>query len=253
MAKVRLVWLTKKFGDIVAVNRLNLDVRDKEFLVLAGPSGCGKTTTLRMIAGLEIPDAGHIYIDDRLMNEVRVGQRDVQMIFPNYALWPHMKVLDEKEYSKINFALKVRKWLTVDIKNRVEDVASRVGIDRRLFSRKPPQLSSGQKQMVALGRAIVIPPKVFLMDEPLNNIDPPAKVGLRKEILRVHNQLGTTTIYVTHNMADAMAMADRIAVMREGSILQIGTPREMYQNPQDDFVEDFFRSYDLSYTWKGMK
>ena len=172
------------------------------------------------------------------------------MIFHNYALWPHMKVSGEKEYNNLNFALKVRKWLDRDIKDRVGDIAGRIGIDSQLFSRKPDELSEGQKQRVAIGRAIVIPPKVFLMDDPMTNLDPPSKIRVREEILKVHEQLRTTTLYVTHNMADAMAMADRIAVMKEGSILQVDTPEKLYHHPLDDFVADFIRSYDSSSVWR---
>lgn len=250
MAKMRLEGLTKRFGDVLAVNNLSLTIQDREFLVLVGPSGCGKTTTLRLIAGLEQPDKGNIYFDDERMNEVEVGRRGAQMIFPNYALWPHMKVLDEKEYTNINFALKIHKWLDKEIKARLEDVTSRIGIGSQLFSRKPGELSDGQKQKVAIGRAIVIPPKVFLMDDPMSNIDPPSRIRLREEILKVHKQLGTTTVYVTHNMADAMAMADRIAMMKEGTLIQAGTPKELYDHPRDDFVADFIRCYDSSSAWR---
>jgi multiple sugar transport system ATP-binding protein len=251
MAKVRLEGLTKRFRDVVAVNHLDLEIRDREFLVLVGASGCGKTTTLRLIAGLEIPDSGSVFIDDQRMNEVEIGRRGVQMIFQDYALWPHMKVVDEKEYTNITFALKVRKWVDADIKHRIEEITQKVGIDRPLFSRKPNQLSEGQKQKVAIGRAIVIPPKVFLMDDPMTSIDPPSRIRLREEILKVHRQLQTTTLYVTHNMADAMAMSDRIAVMKEGRIVQVDTPKELYDHPRNDFVADFIRSYDSSPAWRA--
>lgn len=251
MAKLGLEGLTKRFGNVLAVNNLSLDIRDKEFMVLVGPSGCGKTTTLRLVAGFEQPDSGNIYIDDERMNEVEVGRRGVQMIFQNYALWPHMKVMDDKKYANINFALKIRKWLDKEIKDRVEDITRRVGIESQLFSRKPNELSDGQKQKVAIGRAIMIPPKVFLMDDPMTNIDPPSRIALREEILKVHKQLQTTTVYVTHNMADAMAMADRIAVMREGSIIQVDTTEELYYHPRDNFIADFIRSYDSSMAWRS--
>ncbi len=248
MTKVRLHGLSKRFGDVLAVNNLSLDIREKEFLVLVGPSGCGKTTTLRLIAGLEEPDRGNIYFDDERMNDVGPSQRGVQMIFQGYALWPHMRVMAEKEYANINFALKIRKWLAKDIKARVEEITRKIGIEPKLFTRKTDELSEGQKQKVAIGRAIVVPPRVFLMDDPLTNIDPPSRIRLREEILNVHRQLQTATLYVTHNMADAMAMADRMAVMREGSILRVDTPEEIYEHPKDDFIADFVRSYDLSVT-----
>jgi multiple sugar transport system ATP-binding protein len=251
MAKVRLEGLTKRFGDVLAVNNLNVDIRDREFFVLVGPSGCGKTTTLRLIAGLEQLDSGNVYFDDERMNEEEVGRRGVQMIFQGYALWPHMKVMDETKYANMNFALKIRKWLDKEIKGRVEDITRRVGIDSQLFSRKPDELSEGQKQKVAIGRAIVIPPKVFLMDDPMTNIDPPSRIRIRDEMLKVHQQLKTTTIYVTHNMADAMAMADRIAVMKEGGILQVDSPEELYHHPRNTFVADFIRSYETSFAWRN--
>lgn len=253
MSKIRLISLSKRFGNVLAVNNLNLEIRDGEFMVLIGSSGCGKTTTLRLIVGLEQPDSGDIYIDNELMNDVRVGHRGVQMIFQSLALWPHMKVTDEKKYANINFALKIKKWLDEDIKNRVEDVARRIGIDRQLFSRKPQELSEGQKQKVAMGRAIVMPLKVLLMDEPMSNIDPPAKVIIREEILKVHKQLRITTLYVTHNMADAMIMADRIAVMKDGAILQVDTPKALYNHPLNNFVADFVKSCDISFLSNTMR
>ncbi len=250
MAKVKLEGLTKKFDSVPAVSNLNLEVDDGEFLVLTGPSGCGKTTTLRLIAGLEDPDSGNIYIDKALMNHVEVRKRGVQMIFPSFALWPHMKVLDEQRFSNINFPLKIQKWAQDKIKGRVEDITSRIGIKSKLFSRKPPELSEGERQKVAIGRAIVITPKVFLMDDPMTNIDQIAKTKLREEILKVHKQLRTTTIYVTHNMEDALVMADRIAVMNAGAILQVDTPRKLYDNPQNDFVAEFSHSYMAPPGWR---
>ena len=253
MATLRLEGLSKRFGDTLAVNDLTLHIPDREFLVLVGPTGCGKTTTLRLIAGLEQPDSGSIYIDHELVNEVGPGRRGVQMIFQSYALWPHMKVMDEKNYTNVNYALKIRRWLRGDIKDRVQGVARKVGIGSQLFARRPHELSEGQKQKVAIGRSIVIPPKIFLMDEPMSNIDPPSRIALREEILTMHRELGTTTVYVTHNMADAMAMADRIAVMREGGILQVGAPEEIYTHPRDPFVADFIRSYDISFGTRPMR
>lgn len=253
MSKVILEKVTKRFDSVLAVNNLSLETQEKEFLVIVGPSGCGKTTTLRLIAGLETPDSGNIYIGGKLVNDVGPGKRGVQMIFPNYALYPHMKVLSEKDYSNLNFALKIRHWMDKDIKARVEDVASRVGIEKRLFSRKPDTLSEGEKQRVAIGRAIVVPPQVFLMDDPMTNLDPPRRVQVREEIVKVHRELGTTTVYVTHNMADAMGMADRIAVMQDGSIIQLATPEELYYHPLNDFVQDFIRAFDSALSWKGRR
>jgi len=247
MVKVKVKNLSKRFGNILAVNDLNLEISDREFMVLIGPTGCGKTTTLRLIAGLERQDQGEILIDNQPVDDVGAGRRGVQMVFQNFALWPHMRVMDEKKYANINFALKIRKWINRDIKDRAEEVARKIGIERRLFSRKPQELSEGQKQKVAIGRAVVIPPKVFLMDEPMSNIDPPAKVKLKEEIIKVHQELGTTTLYVTHNMTDAMTLADRIAVMKDGTIIQVDTPRNLYEHPVDDFVADFVKSADISY------
>ncbi|NIS59704.1 MAG: ATP-binding cassette domain-containing protein [Proteobacteria bacterium] len=161
--------------------------------------------------------------------------------------------MDEKEYTNLNFALKIRKWLGKEIKGRVEDITHRIGIDSHLYPRMPDELSEGQKQKVAIGRSIVIPPRVFLMDEPMSNIDPPSRIALREEILKVHKDLGTTTVYVTHNMADAMAMADRIAVMNEGSIRQVDTPEQMYYHPRDEFIANFIRSYDSGLAWRSRR
>lgn len=250
MNKVRLTNLSKRFGSVVAVNDLNLEINDGEFMALIGSSGCGKTTTLRLIVGLERPDGGDIYIDNERMNDVDVGRRNVQLIFQSLALWPHLKVAHDTKYANINFALKIRKWIDEDIKNRVEDVARKIGIEKQLFSRKPQELSAGQRQKLAMGRAIAIPPRVLLMDEPMSNIDPPAKVGIREEILKFHKQFRITTLYVTHNMADAMIMADRIAVMKDGAILQVDTPRALYRNPRNSYVADFIKSSDTSVLWR---
>ncbi|RLI23818.1 glycerol-3-phosphate ABC transporter ATP-binding protein, partial [Candidatus Bathyarchaeota archaeon] len=182
LAKVTVENLTKRFGKVVAVNNLNLEIRDREFFVLVGPNGCGKTTLLKLIAGVLRPDSGNIYIDDVLVNDLKPAERGVRMVFQSYALYPHMKVYDERKYSNLTFALKIQKYLTDKIKSIVHQVAQNVGIERRLFDRKPNELSHGEKQKVAVGRAITIPPKVFLMDEPMSNIDPPSRVKMMKEI-----------------------------------------------------------------------
>ncbi|MFN0070429.1 MAG: ABC transporter ATP-binding protein [Chloroflexota bacterium] len=242
MIEVRLEALNKKFGDVVAISNVTLKVYPGEFMVLVGPSGCGKTTLLRLVAGLEQLDSGHIYLGDVWANEIAVGKRNVQMIFQNYALWPHMKVLDEKGYSNISFPLKIRKWVSEQIVNRAQEITRRVGIGEELYSRVPGELSAGQQQRVALSRAITTSPQVFLMDEPMANLDPPSRVKVRKEILQLHKELATTTILVTHIMADAFAMADRIAIMREGRIVQVGTADNLRNYPADDFVKDFLES-----------
>lgn len=242
MIEVRLEAVNKRFGDVVAVSNVTLKVGKGEFLVLVGPSGCGKTTLLRLIAGLEDLDSGHIYLGDVWANEVPVGKRNVQMIFQSYALWPHLKVMDEKGYSNISFPLKVRKWVQERIVNRTDEITRRVGLGRELFSRRPNELSAGQQQRVALSRAITTSPQVFLMDEPMANLDPPSRVRVRQEIKQLHRELGTTTILVTHIMADAFAMGDRIALMRDGRLVQVGTAEELHQHPADEFVSDFLRS-----------
>ena len=242
MIEVRLEALNKKFNDVPAVSNFTLKVYPGEFLVLVGPSGCGKTTLLRLIAGLEQLDSGHIYLGDVWANDVPVGKRNVQMIFQNYALWPHMKVLDEKGYSNISFPLKVRKWVSEQIVNRAQEITRRVGIGEELYSRVPGELSAGQQQRVALSRAITTSPQVFLMDEPMANLDPPSRVKVRKEIKQLHQELATTTILVTHIIADAFAMADRIAIMREGRLVQVGTADSLRNFPADPFVTDFLES-----------
>jgi multiple sugar transport system ATP-binding protein len=240
--EVRLEALNKKYGDVTAISNFTLKVYPGEFMVLVGPSGCGKTTLLRLIAGLEQLDSGHIYLGDVWANEVPVGKRNVQMIFQNYALWPHMKVMDEKGYSNISFPLKVRKWVSDQIVNRAQEITRRVGLGEELFSRRPGELSAGQQQRVALSRAITTSPQVFLMDEPMANLDPPSRVKVRKEIKQLHQELATTTILVTHIIADAFAMADRIAIMRDGRLVQVGTVDNLRKYPADPFVTDFLES-----------
>jgi len=247
LAKVRLEDLTKTFDRITAVKDVSFETNNEEFFVIVGPNGCGKTTILRLIAGLIEPDSGNIYIGDKLVNDLKPMERGVSMVFQGYALWPHMKVFDEKAYSNISFGLKIQKYLKERIKGIAGKVADQVGIDRQLFSRKPDQLSAGQKQKVAIGRAITIPPKVFLMDEPLSNLDPPSRLRVMSEIKRIHDELKTTTIYVTHNLVEAMAMADRMAILKEGTIQQVGTPEQICSHPANDFVADFIKYHDYLY------
>lgn len=239
--------LTKRFGTVVAVDRANLSVADGELLVIVGESGCGKTTTLRLIAGLELPDAGTIFIGGAPVNDVPVGRRGVQMIFQNYALWPHMKIFDEKKYTNLTLPLKIRKWSRERIVEFLRPLAQRVGIDEKFFQRKPTELSGGEQQRVALGRAMTTSPRILLMDEPLSNIDPPNRLKMRGEIRKFHHEHGLTTLYVTHNLADGIALADRIAVMRAGRFEQVDTAERVMREPATNYVADFFHAEQLTH------
>ncbi len=236
MAQVVLKRVTKKFDDVVAVNDISLDIHDKEFVVLVGPSGCGKSTTLRMIAGLEDITSGEIYIGDRLVNDVPPKDRNIAMVFQNYALYPHMDV-----YTNMAFGLKLRKVPRPEIDVRVREAAQILGI-QELLARKPKQLSGGQRQRVAVGRAIVRHPEVFLFDEPLSNLDAKLRVQMRTELVKLHDRLSATMIYVTHDQIEAMTMGDRIVIMRDGVIQQVGEPLEVYQSPANKFVAGFIGS-----------
>jgi len=242
MVTLSLRKLTKRFGAVAAVDQANLDVNAGEFLVIVGESGCGKTTTLRLIAGLEQPDSGTIFINGAPVNDIPVGRRNVQMIFQNYALWPHMRVFDADRYSNLTLPLKVRKWTSEKITEYLRPLAWKIGIDESHFNRKPTELSGGQQQRVALGRAMVTSPQIMLMDEPLSNIDPPNRLKMRQEILNFHKENRLTTLYVTHNLADGVALADRIAVMREGRFEQADTADNLMRHPVTDYVADFFRA-----------
>jgi len=249
MAGVKYDHVTKQFGEVKAVNDLNLDVKDKEFLVLVGPSGCGKTTALRLLAGLEDISAGQIVIGDRVVNDIAPKDRDIAMVFQSYALYPHMSV-----YDNMAFGLKLRKMKKADIDKRVKEAAGILGIGH-LLDRKPKQLSGGQRQRVAVGRAIVREPKVFLFDEPLSNLDAKLRVQTRAEISKLHQRLGTTFIYVTHDQTEAMTMASRIAVMKDGILQQVGSPQELYDHPGNMFVAGFIGSPAMNFfnvTVRGM-
>src|SRR4051794_17958519 len=237
MAEVTLEEVTKVFGeDVIAVDKMNLDIPDGEFVVFVGPSGCGKSTALRMIAGLEDISAGKVFIGDQVVNELPPRERDIAMVFQNYALYPHMNVREN-----MGFALKLRKMDKSEIDRRVDEAARILSIERFL-DRKPKALSGGQRQRVALGRAIVREPKAFLMDEPLSNLDAKLRVQMRTEIAKLHNRIGTTTIYVTHDQTEAMTMADRIVVLKDGIVQQVASPQEMYENPVNVFVAGFIGS-----------
>lgn len=236
MASVTYEHVYKKFGDVVAVDNLDIQVADKEFLVLVGPSGCGKTTALRLLAGLEEITSGRILIGDRVVNDVAPKDRDIAMVFQSYALYPHLSV-----YDNMAFGLKLRKVPRQEIDRRVKEAAEILGI-QNLLDRKPRQLSGGQRQRVAVGRAIVREPKVFLFDEPLSNLDAKLRVAMRAEISKLHQRLQTTFIYVTHDQTEAMTMATRIAVINKGKLQQLDTPQNLYDRPENLFVAGFIGS-----------
>ena len=236
MAEVALRNVVKRFDDVEAVRSIDLDIPNNEFVVLVGPSGCGKSTTLRMIAGLEEVTSGDIYIGGELVNDLPPKDRDIAMVFQNYALYPHMTA-----YENMSFGLRLRKFAKAEIRQRVEHAARILDITD-LLDRRPKALSGGQRQRVAMGRAIVRNPKVFLFDEPLSNLDAKLRVQMRTEIKRVHQKVKTTTVYVTHDQVEAMTLADRVVVMNKGRIEQIGTPQELYHQPRTRFVAGFIGS-----------
>ncbi|WP_251554900.1 ABC transporter ATP-binding protein [Neobacillus muris] len=237
MAELKLDHIYKIYDNkVTAVSDFNLHIQDKEFIVFVGPSGCGKSTTLRMIAGLEEISKGDFYIDGKRVNDVAPKDRDIAMVFQNYALYPHMTV-----YDNMAFGLKLRKFPKDEIDRRVKEAAKILGLEAYL-TRKPKALSGGQRQRVALGRAIVRDAKVFLMDEPLSNLDAKLRVAMRAEIAKLHRRLNTTTIYVTHDQTEAMTMATRLVVMKDGIIQQVGSPKEVYEKPENVFVGGFIGS-----------
>jgi len=242
MARVSLMKLSKTYPNgFQAVKEVDLEIQDKEFIILVGPSGCGKSTTLRMIAGLEEISSGEIYIGDRLVNDVAPKDRDIAMVFQNYALYPHMSV-----YDNMAFGLKLRKKSKSEIDERVKEAARILGIEN-LLDRKPKELSGGQRQRVALGRAIVRNPRVFLMDEPLSNLDAKLRVQMRTELIKLHQKLNTTFIYVTHDQTEAMTMGTRIVVMKDGVVQQVADPQTIYQKPENMFVAGFIGSPQMNF------
>jgi multiple sugar transport system ATP-binding protein len=241
MATVTFDHVYKRYGDVTAVSDLNLEIGDGEFMVLVGPSGCGKTTSLRMIAGLEEISDGQLRIGDRVVNDVAPKDRDIAMVFQSYALYPHMSVRDN-----LAFGLKLRKVPKSDIEKRISEAAGILQLEK-LLDRKPKELSGGQRQRVALGRAIVREPAVFLMDEPLSNLDAKLRVQTRAEIARLHQRLGTTMVYVTHDQVEAMTMGQRIAVMSDGLLQQVGTPQQLYDHPVNRFVAGFIGSPSMNF------
>ena len=236
MAQVVLKDLNKKYDEVHAVKDVNLTIRDKEFMVFVGPSGCGKTTTLRMVAGLEEITAGEISIGDRVVNDLPPKDRDIAMVFQNYALYPHMTVREN-----MGFALKLAGVDKAEIDQKVEAAAKTLDLEQHL-DRRPANLSGGQRQRVAMGRAIVRDPKAFLMDEPLSNLDAKLRVQMRTEVAKLQSKLETTTVYVTHDQTEAMTLGDRVAVMRAGVLQQVGTPADLYDNPKNLFVAGFIGS-----------
>ena len=246
MAQVLMKDLNKKYDEVHAVKDVNLHIRDKEFVVLVGPSGCGKSTTLRMVAGLEEITAGEISIGERVVNDLPPKDRDIAMVFQNYALYPHMTV-----YDNMAFGLKMRKFPKAEIEQRVKEAAALLGI-QELLKRKPRQLSGGQRQRVAVGRAIVRHPQVFLFDEPLSNLDAKLRVQMRVELKRLHDRLETTAIYVTHDQVEAMTLGDRVVVMKDGWIQQVGEPLELYGRPANKFVAGFIGSPAMNFMDVGI-
>ncbi len=241
MASLTLKDVTKRYGNVAAVKDVNLEIEDGDFVVLVGPSGCGKSTTLRMVAGLETISDGELSIAGRVVNTVSPRDRDVAMVFQSYALYPHMTVRDN-----ISFGLRLRKMPKAEIDKRVADAAEILGLGD-LLDRKPKQLSGGQRQRVAMGRAIVRQPAVFLFDEPLSNLDAKLRVQMRAEIAKLHQRLGTTTIYVTHDQVEAMTLAKRIVVMNDGLVMQVGAPLELYRKPANLFVAGFIGSPSMNF------
>ena len=247
MAEVALRNVSKKYDEVEAVRNVNLEIPDKEFLVLVGPSGCGKSTTLRMIAGLEEASGGDIFIGTEKVNDVPPKDRDIAMVFQNYALYPHMTV-----FENMSFGLRLRRVPKPEIRERVEHAARILDITD-LLQRRPKQLSGGQRQRVAMGRAIVRNPKVFLFDEPLSNLDAKLRVQMRTEIKRVHQKVKTTTVYVTHDQVEAMTLADRVVVMNGGRVEQVGTPNDLYHWPKTRFVAGFIGSPTMNFIPCGLQ
>lgn len=242
MSSVTLKNICKSYNNSFStVKNINIDIKDKEFIVLVGPSGCGKSTTLRMIAGLEDITSGELYIGDKLVNDVHPKDRDIAMVFQNYALYPHLSV-----YENMAFALKLRKTPKSEIDQKVKEAAKILDLEK-VLDRKPKALSGGQRQRVALGRAIVRNPKVFLMDEPLSNLDAKLRTSMRAEISKLHKSLDSTFIYVTHDQVEAMTMADRIVVLKDGEVQQMATPQEIYDNPSNMFVAGFIGAPQMNF------
>jgi len=237
--------VTKRYGSVLAVDQVSLMAEDREFLAIVGPTGCGKTTMLRLIAGLEKIDYGQIYIHGQRVGHEKPINRGVRMVFQDNALWPHMRVFKRNFYSNLSFSMKIRRQLPQKIEEKVNAIASRVGIGKKLYPRKPYQLSAGQKQIVGIGRAMTITPRILLLDEPLSNVDPQHRLTLRKELKDYHNEMETTTLYVSHNLPEAFFLADRVAIMQEGKIIQIDVPSRIRSHPANEFVRGFLQCFEM--------
>ena len=237
--------VTKGYGSVIAVNQVSLMAEYREFIGIVGPTGCGKTTMLRLIAGLENTDSGRIYIHGELMEKADPRNRGVRMVFQDNALWPHMRVFHKNLHSNLSFAMKIRRQFPHKIEEKVNAIASRLGIEKKLYPRKPDQLSAGQKQMVGIGRAMTIKPRFLLLDEPLSNVDPQHRLTLRRELKDYHTMMGTTTLYVSHNLPEAFSLADRVAIMQEGKIIQIDAPLRIRSRPVNEFVRDFLQCFEM--------
>jgi ABC-type sugar transport system ATPase subunit len=242
MTTVELVGLTKRFRDVVAVSDVTLRIEAGEFLAIVGPTGCGKTTLLRLIAGLEVPTSGDVLFDGASMNGVPTTERCVRMVFQDYALYPHLRVYRDKGYSNLGFPLNLRKVKGESLRTKIEALAERTGIAKRLFPRRPGELSSGEQQKVALGRALTIPPNVLLLDEPFSNLDSTSRVRAQDELRSDHETYRVTTLHVTHSLVEAFHLADRIAVMDEGGIVQVGTPEAVRTQPATEMVRTLIES-----------
>lgn len=244
MKKVVLSGLTKDFGNIRAVDEINLTIDPGELFVVIGPTGSGKTTLLKLIAGLENPTAGKIYFDGELINDTSPPKRGVRMVFEQSSLFPHMKVYDEQQYSNLSFPLRVRNSGIETVKRRVARLATKLGLSSKLFDRKPDQLSEGQQEQVAIGKALTVPPEVLLLDEPLRDLDPSSKIDARSELLQLREELQATILYVTHDIREAFALADRLGIMKKGHLEQTGAVEDIKTNPRNQFVASFLENYD---------